>query len=296
MIETILFSMVMVPFFVFTVWLGNLADLRLQTGAAARHLAFECTVRTPECLGTADAQGLNQAVRIRSFASVTGPVDGKDGTLGPPLAQTDHRDRRGLSLLSRYEDVAMRVEPSRFDAGLSQALGQAGRSMANAAETLSKVSGPDHFGLSLTGGLAVAKVQTMTSARSKSSSAAVSNVGFSANSPARWVGGGWREGLDPWSVQLQARAAVLTDTWAASMPQGTDFQSVEQRLNSAWRVPSIGGLPSDALLSAWSQPVQLFLKAANTLGLEPSADQFRYHRIEWDRVPADRLGTAGVRP
>jgi len=296
MIETILFSMVMVPFFVFTVWLGNLADLRLQTGSAARHLAFECTVRTPECLGTADAQGLNQAVRIRSFASVTGPVDGKDGTRGPPLAQTDHRDRRGLSLLSRYEDVAVRVEPSRFDAGLSQALGQAGRSMANAAETLSKVSGPDHFGLSLTGGLAVAKVETMTSARSKSSSAAVSNVGFSANSPARWMGGGWRESLDPWPVRLQARAAILTDPWAASMPQGTDFQSVEQRLNSAWRVPSIGGLPSDALLSAWSQPVQLFLKAANTLGLEPSADQFRYHRIEWDRVPADRLGIAGVRP
>ena len=109
MIETILFSMVMVPFFVFTVWLGNLADLRLQTEAAARHLAFECTVRTPECLGTADAQGLNQAGRIRSFASVKGPVDGKDGTRGLPLAQTDHRDRRGLSLLSRYEDVAMRV-------------------------------------------------------------------------------------------------------------------------------------------------------------------------------------------
>jgi hypothetical protein len=168
--------------------------------------------------------------------------------------------------------------------------------MANAAETLSKVSGPDHFGLSLTGGLAVAKVETMTSARSTSSSAAASNVRFSANSPARWMSGGWREGLDPWPVRLQARAAILTDPWAASMPQGQDFQSVEQRLTSAWRVPSIGGLPSDALLSAWSQPVQLFLKGANTLGLEPSADQFRYHRIEWDRVPADRLGTAGVRP
>jgi hypothetical protein len=168
--------------------------------------------------------------------------------------------------------------------------------MANAAETLSKVSGPDHFGLSLTGGLAVAKVETMTSARSTSNTAAVSNVGFSANSPARWMSGGWREGLDPWPVRLQARAAILTDPWAASMPQGADFQSVEQRLTSAWRVPSIGGLPSDALLSAWSQPVQLFLKGANALGLEPSAAQFRYHRIEWDRVPADRLGTAGVRP
>jgi len=296
MIETILFSMVMVPFFVFTVWLGNLADLRLQTGEAARQLAFECTVRTPECLGTADSQGLNQAVRIRSFASVTGPVDGKVGVRGAPLAQTDHRDRRGLSLLSRYEDVAMRIEPSRFDAGLSQALGQAGRSMTNAAQTLSKVSGPDHFGLSLTGGLAVAKVETMTSARSTSNPAAASNVGFSVNGPARWMGGGWREGLDPWPVRLQARAAILIDPWAASMPQGPDFQSVEQRLTSAWRVPSIGGLPSDALLSAWSQPVQLFLKGANALGLEPSADQFRYHQIEWDRVPADRLGAAGVRP
>ena len=296
MIETILFSMVMVPFFVFTVWLGNLADLRLQTGEAARQLAFECTVHTPECLGTADARDLNQAVRIRSFASFTGPVDGKGGVRGARLAQSDHRDRRGSALLERYEDVGIRVEPSRFDAGLSQALGQAGRSMANAAETLSKVSGPDHFGLSLTGGLAVAKVETMTSARSTSNSAAVSNVGFSANSPARWMSGGWREGLDPWPVRLQARAAILTDPWAASMPQGQDFQAVEQRLTSAWRVPSIGGLPSDALLSAWSQPVQLFLKGANTLGLEPSADQFRYHRIEWDRVPADRLGTAGVRP
>ena len=296
MIETILFSMVMVPFFVFTVWLGNLADLRLQTGEAARQLAFECTVHTPECLGTADARDLNQAVRIRSFASVTASVDGRGGVRGARLAQTDHRDRRGAALLSRYEDVTMRVEPSRFDAGLSQALGQAGRSMANAAETLSKVSGPDHFGLSLTGGLAVAKVETMTSARSTSSSAAASNVRFSANSPARWMSGGWREGLDPWPVRLQARAAILTDPWAASMPQGADFQSVEQRLTSAWRVPSIGGLPSDALLSAWSQPVQLFLKGANALGLEPSAAQFRYHRIEWDRVPADRLGTAGVRP
>jgi len=296
MIETILFSMVIVPFFVFTVWLGNLADLRLQTGEAARQLAFECTVHTPERLGTADARDLNQAVRIRSFASVTGPVDGKGGVRGARLAQSDHRDRRGSALLERYEDIGIRVEPSRFDAGLSQALGQAGRSMANAAETLSKVSGPDHFGLSLTGGLAVAKVETMTSARSTSNSAAVSNVGFSANGPARWMSGGWREGLDPWPVRLQARAAILTDPWAASMPQGADFQSVEQRLTSAWRVPSIGGLPSDALLSAWSQPVQLFLKGANALGLEPSAAQFRYHRIEWDRVPADRLGTAGVRP
>jgi hypothetical protein len=296
MIETILFSMVMVPFFVFTVWLGNLADLRLQTGEAARQLAFECTVHTPECLGTRDARDLDQAVRIRSFASDTGPVEGKGWVQGARLDQTVHRDRRGSALLERYEDVGIRVEPSRFDAGLSQALGQAGRSMANAAETLSKVSGPDHFGLSLTGGLAVAKVETMTSARSKLSSAAVSNVGFSANSPARWMSGGWREGLDPWPVRLQARAAILTDSWAASMPQGTDFQSVEQRLTPAWRVPSIGGLPSDALLSAWSQPVQLFLKGANTLGLEPSADQFRYHRIEWDRVPADRLGIAGVRP
>ena len=296
MIETILFSMVMVPFFVFTVWLGNLADLRLQTGEAARQLAFECTVHTPECLGTEDARDLNQAVRIRSFASVTGPVDGKGGVRGARLAQSDHRDRRGSALLERYEDIGIRVEPSRFDAGLSQALGQAGRSMANAAETLSKVSGPDHFGLSLTGGLAVAKVETMTSARSKLSSAAVSNVGFSANSPARWMSGGWREGLDPWPVRLQARAAILTDPWAASMPQGADFQSVEQRLTSAWRVYSIGGLPSDALLSAWSQPVQLFLKGAHTLGLEPSADQFRYHGFEWDRVPADRLGKAGVRP
>ena len=114
MIETILFSMVMVPFFVFTVWLGNLADLRLQTGEAARQLAFECTVRKPECLGIADAQELNQAVRIRSFASVTGPVDGKLGVRGAPVDQSDlggHRDRRGLSLLSRYEEVAMRVEP-----------------------------------------------------------------------------------------------------------------------------------------------------------------------------------------
>jgi hypothetical protein len=296
MIETILFSMVMVPFFVFTVWLGNLADLRLQTGEAARQLAFECTVRTPECLGSADARELNQAVRIRSFASVSDPVDGRGGVRGARLAQTDHRDRRGVALLSRYEDVTMRVEPSRFDAGLSQALGQAGRSMANAAETLSKVSGPDHFGLSMTGGLAVAKIETMTSARSTSNPAEGSNVGFSVNGPARWMGGGWREGLDPWPVRLQARAAILTDPWAASMPQGADFQSVEQRLTSAWRVPSIGGLPSDALLSAWSQPVQLFLKGANALGLEPSADQFRYHRIEWDRVPADRLGTAGVRP
>jgi len=296
MIETILFSMVMVPFFVFTVWLGNLADLRLQTGEAARQLAFECTVHTPECVGTADSRDLNQAVRIRSFASVTGPVDGKAGVRGARLAQSDHRDRRGSALLERYEDIGIRVEPSRFDAGLSQALGQAGRSMANAAETLSKVSGPDHFGLSLTGGLAVAKVETMTSARSTSSSAPVSNIGFSASSPARWMSGGWRDGLDPWPVRLQARAAILTDPWAASMPQGADFQSVERRLTSAWRVPSIGGLPSDALLSAWSQPVRLFLKGANTLGLEPSADQFRYHQIEWDRVPTDRLSAAGVRP
>ena len=314
MIETLLFSMVMVPFFVFTVWLGNLADLRLQTGAAARQLAFECTIRTPECLGTADAQVLNQAVRIRSFASVTGLLDERGGVRGTPSDRTgdpqyqdnqdrqdrqdrqDHRDRRGLALLDRYEDIAMRVEKSRFDAGLSQALGQAGRSMANAAQTLSKVSGPDHFGLSLTGGLAVAKVETTTSARSKSTPPAASNLGFSANGPARWMGGGWREGLDPWPVRLQARAAILTDPWAASMPEGPDFQSVEQRLMSAWRVPSIGGLPSDALLSAWSQPVQLFLKGANTLGLEPAADRFRYHRIEWDRVPADRLGKAEVRP
>ena len=77
------------------------------------------------------------------------------------------------------------------------------------------------------------------------------------------------------------------------MPNGRDAQSVEQRLASAWQVPSIGAVPADAMLSAWSQPVRLLLNGVHAIGLEPSADKFQYHRIDWDRVPADRLGTTG---
>ena len=53
---------------------------------------------------------------------------------------------------------------------------------------------------------------------------------------------------------------------------------------------------ADAMLSAWSQPVRLLLNGVHAIGLEPSADKFQYHRIDWDRVPADRLGPAGSKP
>lgn len=265
MIETIVFSMVMIPLLLLSLWLGRLADLRQQTHAAARQLVFDCSVRTRDCIDPGAQADMTKMVVQRMLT---------------PTSQSP--------LLERQEDIVGGLEPSRFDAGLAQALGQGGRTVANAAEQLSKISGPDRFGLQLTGGLWVAKVR----ATSASSARPATDLAKPAwRTGAQWVGGAWASTITPARVVLPAQAALLTDPWAASMPNGPDWQSVEHRLQDAWGVPSVGGFSSDGALSAWSQPVRLLLRGTQQIGLE-SRNVLRYHEFDWDRVPADRLGPA----
>lgn len=294
LVEVLILGCALVPMLLAVMWLAKLADLRAQSHTAARNLAWECAVRAAQCKQPTVADQVQHTVRVRAYERYSGPVrTAKPVAQGPADLTTfstdpglQATDQRGQRLVENLGAVQTSRGSSRFDAGLSQALGQGGRVFNDAAHLLSEVAGPEHFGLQSTAGLFVGKVETMTS----KSGSRPDQLNRMANSP---------QGLPAASlafpaVRLSAKVAVLADPWAASMPSGADFQSVQRRLEPAWEVARLGPVATDRLLSAWAQPVRFLLSGARAIGLEPDYERFKYHEIDYDLVPADRYGRVGV--
>jgi len=85
-------------------------------------------------------------------------------------------------------------------------------------------------------------------------------------------------------MTMRATTAVLADAWTASGPAGSDPASVETRVEQGRRLPLV-----ESALDAAYLPVRGLLTAAAALGIEPAAGAFRYHEIDVDLVPLDRL-------
>lgn len=258
----------LLPLYFGVVWVAKVIDARQATLAASRALAFECTVRPDACRDAAGSAVVAGELRrrffgapsagLRSDESAAGPTDGADG---PPR----WRDRTGTPLLERFEDVSIGIEALRFDSPLAFAGGQGERVIPGALRLLSELGGPDRFGLSLDAGLLRARVTTRLS-RHRPEDA-------------------WLASLVGRPLTLEAGLAILTDAWDASGPYGPAADSVASRVGAGSRLP---GLES-AIAAGWL-PVRGLLSVAAGIGLESAATAFRWHEIDVDLVPVDRIG------
>lgn len=267
LVELLVAALALVPLYFGIAWLGKVLDAQQATISAARSLAFECTVRPGAC-SEADGQDLLAAeTRRRFFSSHRFGLRSDDAAGGVPMPGERRAlwtERSGAPLLERYEDVTVSVAPARFDSPLAFAGGVGGRAVRDAVGLLSEVAGPGRFGLPIDGGLVDARVDA-TLSRSRGA-------------------GDWLVRLIGMPVALQAHLTLLTDAWNASGPRG-DADSVETRVLAGARPPAV-----DAAIEAAWWPARGLLSVASALGLEPAADAFRWHEVDMDRVPPDRLG------
>ena len=264
LVELLVAMLALLPLFFGIAWVAKVLDLRLATVAAARTLAFECTVRAGACAAEHPDPTLADEIRRRHFAGHAADVrsDGRDAGTREPFWV----DRYGAPLLEQPGAVTIDVSRLRFDSPLAFA-GGLGGGFADAVRTLSEFAGPGRFGLGIDGGL----IATQVRARIASGRAA----------------DGWIRRLAAMPLESSARTAILTDAWNASGPYGEAPDSVESRVAAGSRVPGL----QPAIDAGWL-PVRGLLGIGSALGFESSAGLLRWHEVDVDLVPPDRLGRA----
>ena len=268
LIETLVGATVLVPFVILLVWLGKVQTMQQAAIAGARVLAFECSVRPEACARPADHPELADELRRRVFARADLGILSRDRMADDAPASernplwTDHRNR---ALIERFSDVGVRVDAEPFDAGLSVSESRAGAIASNALEVLSELAGPGRFGLDIRGGLVNARVQ----------------VNASRSAPAD----DFSRQLASIPLGIHAHTAVLTDAWNASGTTTPGGRSVEARVSSGRRLNSV----YEASIDARYLPVRGFISLMGAIGLEPTADAFRYHDAALDVLPKDRI-------
>jgi hypothetical protein len=268
LVEVLVALLAIVPLYFGVVWLAKVLDARQATIAAARMVAFECTVRADACIAAAARPELAREVRRRVFARHDVALRSDDVAAGQVAAGQGRAfwtDRGGRALLERFEDVEVDVAPLRFDSPRASAAGEGDRMIPGALRLLSELGGPGRFGLDLAGGLLDARVRARLSRTAP-------DDGFVVR-------------LAAMPVTLDERLAILTDAWTASAPYGPAADSVEARVGAGARVPLV-----DTAIAAGWLPVRGLLAVGATLGFESRANSLRWHRIDVDLVPSDRIG------
>jgi hypothetical protein len=236
------------------IYLGKLVTLRQANHQAAHSLAFECTVRPEQCADPTQHDAFIDEQRRREFSRSDAGIHTQERLSAPVQGgerQTLWSDRKGQSMLASYGDIGMRLAPESFDAGL----GWVGTAGAQVMSWFDKTAGPTRFGLNLQQGMFVARIQTGVQQQD-------------------WFG----------ALSMQSRAAILTDTWAASSAAGSESTSVMQRVAQGSRLP----LQSDVAIDLAYAPTRGFISLMDSVGLEPQAGLFRYHHTDTSLAPVDR--------
>ena len=118
LVELLVAMIALLPLFFGMAWLAKVLDMQQATIAAARALAFECTVRLDACRDAEGHPELAVETRRRFFAAHHLGLRSDDAAAGEPgVAERNAMwvDRFGKALLERFEDVTVSVGPARFD-------------------------------------------------------------------------------------------------------------------------------------------------------------------------------------
>lgn len=268
LVESLVAAIVLVPLVLLIVWLGKIQTIQQATVAASRMLAFECAARPQDCKDGDAHPELVDELRRRAFSRVDVQALTEDRVADDaPAAERNPLwvDRANRPLIERFADIGARIDRQGFDAGLSVATSQPGAD--DAAQLLSELAGPGRFGLEIDEGLVAARVQAGVSASR-------SDADF-------------RMQLDSIPLRMRATTAILTDAWNASGPYGGAEDSVETRVaQGGWLLPAY-----EASVDARHALTRGFIGLMGLIGLEPQAGSFRYHAVDVDLVPADRIGS-----
>jgi hypothetical protein len=285
LVEVTVLAAALLPFLLAVPLIAKYQDIRHATIAAARTAAFECSVRPDSCDGAAAEAAAAGGLRRRHFASHARDLLSNDAPEDAGAASERNRfwvDRRGTPLLARFDDVRLAVSAAPSDA----IAGAVARWDLGALP-----AGPAAFGLVPEAGLATASVHASVSA---------------GRSLAQWLVR--PEGLQ---LDLSARAAILVDAWNASSAKGTAPRSFESRTERGRRLPTLGsagaelalaaglappgtlgdsGDGAEGLVDALYAPIRELITGPLLAPVESRGALFRYHEIDVDVVPADRLG------
>lgn len=285
LVEVTVLAAALVPFLLAVPLIAKYQDIRHAAVAAARTAAFECSVRPDTCAAPAAEAAASADIRRRHFASHDRDLLSNDAPddAGPPEQRNRFWvDRRGAPLLARFGDVRLGVSTASSDAIAGTVAGWTGGVVP---------AGPASFGLAAQEGLVTARVQATVS---------------TGHRLADWLAR--PEGLQ---LDLSARAAVLVDAWNAPSATGPDPRSFESRVAQGRRLPGLGavagqlasaaglapagsigaaGAGAEGLVDALYAPIRGLITGPLLAPVEPSGRLFRYHEIDVEQVPADRLG------
>ena len=275
LLETLVVAMVLVPLVVMTVLLGKYQSVQTATIASSRSLAFECTVRRDECSTPDGLRKLSEELAQRHLSRASREVFSQDQVPNLTAGSEMHAlwtNRKGQGLLESFGDTSTSVTSGSFDAGIGVAEGFEKTGVVNnAVNLLSTLAGPNKFGLELRDGLLTARVTVNTS----TSKPAISSTG---------------EWLDGFPLSFKSKAAILTDDWSASKPQGSEATTVETRVNQGKRLAG----PLETAQDVAYLAVRASIAIMGTLGLDNSGGAFRYLDMDMDLIPPDRRGIAAA--
>jgi hypothetical protein len=299
LVETAVLAAAVVPLFLAVPLLAKYQDLGRAAIAASRSAAFECSVRPEDCAG-ATPPGFADDLRRRHFGRHDRDLLSNDAMMNDQVAESSNRfwvDRRGQSLLASFADASVDVAAGDSDAIRGAWLRGAGSGAVMPAGVLGMAgaAAPGAFGLALEKGLVTAGV----------------GAGVSLNRTlAQWL-----ERPEGMALTLTGRTAVLVDSWNASSAKGGEATSFQARVERGWRLPGLGqaaaavfaeagrsapagelgetrGAGAEEIIDGLYSPIRSLITSPLMAPVEPRGSLFRYHEIDVDIVPEDRLETA----
>ena len=124
----------------------------------------------------------------------------------------------------------------------------------------------------------------------------------------------WLERPEGMALALTGRTAVLVDAWNASSAKGGEARSFQARVERGRRLPGLGqaaaifaeagrsapagelgetrGAGAEEIIDVLYSPIRTLITSRLMAPVEPRGSLFRYHEIDVDIVPEDRLETA----
>lgn len=291
LVEALVATVALLPLLFAVPLIAKYQDIRHAAVSASRTAAFECSVRPEVCVEPQTRAVLADGLRRRHFARHDRDLLSNDSPVDSAAPSERNRfwvGRSGDPLLAGFSDVSLELEEGTSDAARGAYPDTGGAALADAA---SGVAGPVAFGLRSAGGLITSRVRAHVSLH---------------RTLADWLSR--PEGL---RLALTGKTAVLVDAWNASAGKDPDPRSFQSRVELGWRLPGIGD--GATMLDAASQaapagllggargtdveesidllysPIRLLITGPLLAPVEPRGRLFRYHEIDVDVVPADRI-------
>ncbi len=298
LVEAVVLAAAVVPLLLAVPLLAKYQDLGRTAIAASRSAAFECSVRPEDCAGETPP-ALADDLRRRHFGRHDRDLLSNDAMADDQVVESSNRfwvDRRGQSLLASFSDVSVEVAAGDSDAVRGAWLRGAGTGAGSPAGFLGMAgsAAPGAFGLALEKGLVTA--------------------GVSADVSLNRTLAQWLQRPEGMALRLTGRTAVLVDAWNASSAKGGEAGSFQARVERGWRLPGLGqaaaifaeagrsspagepgetrGAGAEEIIDGLYDPIRTLITSPLMAPVEPRGSLFRYHEIDVDIVPEDRLETA----